>query len=351
MAKIYFDESGQTGSHLLDPEQPYFCVGSTDLEEGVASDILARCFPDRQGKELKSQRLLAQSRGRRQFLDFAKEMGRLPNRFCAAKLDKRFVVVSKMVDNLVEPILRAQGYDFYQDDYARRFANMTSFAFEHLLERSRADELLQLYNRFARKPDAETLGDLHRGLASTSSDAPEVCGPFLSLMTEGTASFARFHNLEHFDDTNDIHVTAVVQCMAHWQDRPSDIFEVVHDGSKHFFERSERWGKITNPGLPPTVVTVGFKTLTLPIRVVSTSGERSHESASLQVCDLIAGFVSRSARPDPKGEFRPFVLEAVEAGLGELTLFPVGPGDDFVSGPPARATGPDAIDRIVEATS
>ena len=227
--KIYFDESGQTGTHLLDPEQPYFTLGSTNIEEAEAADILGRCFPHRQGRELKSQRLLRRSQGQRGFLEFAREVGKIPDRFCTVKVGKRFVVVSKMVDFLVEPLLRGQGYDFYAGDYAVRFANSACFVFEHLLEKSGAESLMRLYNEFAREPSIATLRPLQAALEAAERNGPHGSEVTLGLMAEGARHFEALHDFDAFQDSNDVHVTAVVRCMAHWQALTSGPFEVVHD--------------------------------------------------------------------------------------------------------------------------
>ncbi|MEE7492281.1 DUF3800 domain-containing protein [Methylobacterium oryzae] len=112
MRRIFFDESGKTGTHLFDEAQPWFTLASTDVDEAKAAEIVARCFPGRQGTELKSGPILKGVRGRRQFLDLAREVGARPERFCAARIDKRFAVAWKMVDSLA-PLLRARGYDFH----------------------------------------------------------------------------------------------------------------------------------------------------------------------------------------------------------------------------------------------
>lgn len=347
--RIYFDESGQTGTHLLDAAQPYFTLGSTDVDEVEAAEILDACFTNRQGEELKSQAILKRPRGRRQFLDFAREVGKRPGRFCVAKIGKRHALVSKMVDHLVEPLLRAQGYDFYANDYAAKFANSASYVFGHLLDRQEADGLLGLYNAFAREPDRERLRALHTSLEAASMMAPHGSEFTLGLMEDGAKYFETVQVLADFDDANEIHVTAAVECMGYWQSQGPGPFEVVHDESKHFFARSVRWEAITNPELEPVSFTTGNKTLKLPIPVVSTVGARSHESASLQLCDLVAGLVSRASAPNHPPEFREFLGAVIDAGFGEMTIFPVDAGTDFVSGPPERSTGPDMVDRIAQA--
>lgn len=349
MPTIYFDESGQTGTNLLDRDQPFFAIGSTDLAENEASGMLARHFAGRQGKELKANRLIGQSTGRRQFLGFLDELGDQAERVCGARIHKRFTVLAKMVDHLVEPVLRDRGFDFYAGDYAAKFANTTYFAFDKLLAKAQADSLMGLFHAFAREPNKAALAKLHRELRSVRKTASRNCRTPLDLMIEGTADFEPFANPDTFSDTNDVHVTAVVRCMDHWQSRHDGPFDVVHDESVHFFRRSHQWKRITDPALEPEIIYVGDRSMKLPIGVTSTKAARSHESASLQVCDLVAGIVGRFRQDEPAGPIRDFYGAAIAGGLGRISIFPLEPGTEFISGLPAIAKGPDAIDRIVMA--
>ncbi|AOO82213.1 DUF3800 domain-containing protein [Bosea vaviloviae] len=351
MPTIYFDESGQTGTNLLDRDQPFFAIGSTDLAEEEATGMLARHFGSRQGKELKANRLLGQARGRRECLPFLDELGGHAERVCGARIHKRFTVVAKMVDHLVEPVIRDRGYDFYAGDYAAKFANTTYLAFDSLLPSPDADRLMGLYHEFAREPDQAGLSRLHHALRSVHETAQGICRVPLALMIEGSADFEPFADPEGFSDTNDVHVTAVVQCMGHWQSRHAGPFDVVHDESVHFFRRSHQWRRITDPALAPEIIQVGDRSMKLPIAVISTESARSHESASLQVCDLVAGIIGRFRQDEPPGPIREFYEAAIASGLGRISVFPVEPGTEFVSGMPAIAQGPDAIDRIVMAVN
>lgn len=349
MQKVYFDESGQTGTNLFDPDQPFFALASTDLSEREAADIIARSFPGQQGPELKSANVFRRPTGRRNFLNFAKEVGTRPNSFCAAKISKRYVVVSKIVDQLVEPMLRDAGYDFYKDGYAIRFANSVGYMFEHLLQRADADRILSSYNEFARTPTAPLLRAFRSELGSVLANPPNGTGTFLSLIAQGAAEAAANRDLTAFEDSNEIHVTSAIECMKFWQEKTGGPFEVIHDESTHFFKRSDMWERMTNPDLEPQIFTIGDKTLRFPIPVVSTVSAKSHENASLQVCDLIAGFTSRVSAPGASEEMVRFRREAIEQGLGEVLIYPVEFGIDFAPGGPPRADGPDIVDQIASA--
>ena len=346
MKSVYFDESGQTGVNLFDRDQPFFTIGSTDIEPGEAAEIIAACFPRHTGDELKSKRLFKQPSNQPGLIAFAREIGKRPNSFCGSQIDKRFAIVGKMVDNIVEPLLHSRGYDFYADGYARRFANTMTAVFADIADQASVDALLEAYNVFARKPAAETLKQLQAAFDGLRG-IPEKARDYIRLMETGAKHFDELNDLPSFKDTNDIHVTAVLQCVDFWQDRIAEPFDIVHDESIHFFEREDRWLRMIDRTITPSEIVFGAKTLKLPLPVRSVSSERSHDCASLQLCDLVAGFLSRASNRNP--DLQRFFREAFHAGLCELTVFPLGPDKDFVTGPPRSSTGPDALDRMIEA--
>ncbi len=144
MKKIYFDESGQTGAHLLDANRPYFTIGSTDIEELFAAEIIKECFPRFRGNELKANSIFKRTNSRKEFLNFSETVAKNSSMFCGAKINKRYSVVAKMVDNLVEPVVRALGHNFYAENYALKFANMAYYAFDNLLDGAEASATLKL---------------------------------------------------------------------------------------------------------------------------------------------------------------------------------------------------------------
>lgn len=348
MNKIYFDESGQTGTNLFDKEQPFFSLGSTCVDEKEAKEIIQRCFPQQQGDELKSNRLIKRTKGQKGYIKLAREIADRTDDFCASKISKRFTIVAKMVDYFVEPIAHHSGYDFYANNYAVKYANSVGFVFENILEKKLANDLMQEYNTFSRFPSKASLLKLQQMLEASLPSAPYGSEAFLKAFVDGTKEFERFHDLSNWRDSNEIHVTSAVSCMGHWQERMAGPFHVIHDESLHFFKHSEQWITMSNPDNTPTDITIAGKTLRLPIGVEKTTSEKSHMSASLQLCDLIAGLISR-CNADPAPELKDFLEEAIAEGFGEISVFPVDFGTEFASGPPARLSGPDAVDKIVMA--
>jgi hypothetical protein len=48
------------------------------------------------------------------------------------QVDKRFCVLTKMIDYLLEPIAHSAGHDFYKNSYASKFANYIYFGLYHM---------------------------------------------------------------------------------------------------------------------------------------------------------------------------------------------------------------------------
>jgi hypothetical protein len=113
---LYFDESGYTGYNLLDPEQPTFAIASTDFEPEMAKAILRESFPAYQGDEFKFSNIW-RSRSRKGLIEFSRRLASAQDRSFCWFIDKRYCVLKKIVDFLIEPFFTKGGYDFYADSF------------------------------------------------------------------------------------------------------------------------------------------------------------------------------------------------------------------------------------------
>jgi hypothetical protein len=121
---LYFDESRFTGYNLLDPSQPIFAVASTGVEEQLALDILRDSFPRYQGPEFKFTNIWT-SGNRAGLRRFAARLADLRQSAFVYMIDKRFGVLTKIIDFLIEPIITSAGFDFYDDGFCWKYANYT----------------------------------------------------------------------------------------------------------------------------------------------------------------------------------------------------------------------------------
>ncbi len=346
---IYLDESGFTGNDLYNPDQRFFTIASTIIEEQEAKDILDRCFPRYQGDEYKFTNIWKRERSRDGLRALAAEIPTFSDRAFVWIIDKRFCLLTKLVDYLVEPGAYEAGFDWYADGWGMRYLN----TIHRDLMTHGADEIYDAmtlsWDAFARDPTGDKLDSLkeilEHGQATTTSPLPSLFG----LILKGLEHFrTRNPNLADFADSNEIQVTSVFSSITWWRQHRSEDFALVHDESSSFLKQRDLWSTMLRDDFvaPPFQIANGTE-VELPLRVRSTTAVRSHDSHSVQLCDVLAGLLAKAGPGLVGGPLDPFIVELVLTGAGELNYSGVMPHELFTEGPPNRRDGPDMVDRMI----
>lgn len=346
---LYFDESGYTGRALLDPVQPHFVLASSVVDDDEARDLMADVFPDFAGVEYKASEIWRRPRARARLQRFAERVGPMSDRIVIHHIDKRFCVLTKLVDSLVEPVLRQQGYDFYAEQYAPRYCNWLHFGLTRVAPKGMYEAVIDPFYRFARAPTEASLVEMTDELRAVAGRLHEPMRSAIALAVQGGANFHRHSDIEAFRNVLEVHVTSVLASIGEWQVRlPNDRFDIRHDASSSFFGNAEVWELLTAQDVPQQYH--DFKEgglLEFPLRVDSTVSTDSAASRAVQFVDLVAGSTARLLAEPANREAEQFRVRLIESGFGELSLNGVRPGMEMIEGPPARRRGPDAVDRLM----
>jgi hypothetical protein len=75
---LFLDESGYTGPDLINREQPFFTLASTNIAEADARSLLTSCFGERT-REVKFLKLAKSGRGRSQIVEFVRALDPVPS--------------------------------------------------------------------------------------------------------------------------------------------------------------------------------------------------------------------------------------------------------------------------------
>lgn len=342
---IYFDESGFTGYNLLDTDQPIFAIASADIAEERAEEVLRHSFPEYQGAEYKFSNVW-NSRSRRGLLTFAGHLSDREELTYLYVIDKRFAVLTKIVDLLVEPYITDAGYNFYDDGFCWKYCNyiyygFTQFALPELLE-----ALLTTYQAFSRNPTLEGLATLRNHLSLMAKSSPQPVQIFLEQMELGAQLFPKYHDLEKFRSSNELQVSTMLAIVSRWRQKFPENFAIVHDTSSSFLRGKKFWERVTSDKVPPQQLPAGDGTFVeYPLRIVSTTAVDSKNSRSIQFCDILAGLAARHFNPRTEEEDRKFMDKAIDAGLSSITYNGIRPSRRFPDQiPPKRLQGPDAVD-------
>lgn len=350
MTTIFLDESGYTGDDLLNPEQPFFVVASSVIGDAEASELLSRCFPRYQGAEFKFSNIWKRAGHRNGLRTLASEIPALQDRVYLWIIDKRFCVLTKMLDYLIEPMVYDAGRDFYAGGYAQRFMNSAHRDILIYGSEGLYDDSVRAWDAFARAPGLTTIEPLRALLDEVARTASPPLRALYGAARAGLDDFlASNERLEDFGDTSEIQLTSVFSSVIWWrQHRPED-FDLIHDESSNFLRRRDMWTTMLRDDFVSPPMPQGNGTLVeFPLRVRSTASASSHASPAIQLCDVLAGLGAKCAPLFQNRAGDPFLLELVGLGAGALTYSGVIPHDAYAEGPPPQRDGPDIVDRMVE---
>jgi hypothetical protein len=346
---VYFDESGYTGGALLDPVQPDFCVASSLIGDAEAAEILDACFPGYGGEEFKFQKLWRRPASRSRLQALSAALGARADALFIWCVDKRFCVLVKLIDHMIEPVFHARGLDFYANGHAAQFSNYLHFSLLADAGRSFYDALIGTYYAFARDPTETRLRVMQRKLGLMARSAPADLQPLVGMAHIGALTFHDHADIKTFKATMEIQLTSVLSSVGYWRQRVDGPLELFHDASNNFFGQADRWGAITRADVPPQLLPVANdEPLPFPLGIGATHAVDSRDSPSIQLCDLLAGLAVKSRRPAAEPAMEAFRMQLLEAGLGTLNSNGIWPEPSFPRSAPALLSGPDAVDRMAK---
>lgn len=246
---LYFDESNYTGHNLLDAVQPVFVVTSSDIGNDEAKDILRGSFPDFKGDEFKAVKAW-KNREKRSLVPFGERVGAVKDRIFSYVINKRFAVLTKALDFLVEPLVSNAGYDWYKNGYCWRYVNWAHFGLEQFAPPELYEAIVQTYQAFSRFPSEQSLRQMQRTFRLMANSLDGEFKVVVEQLALGSEMFHEFHNLATFHGSDELQVTTMASLIASWRQKFSEDFVVVHDNTANFYRRRDLWERIVGPDAP-----------------------------------------------------------------------------------------------------
>lgn len=347
---LYFDESGFTGYNLLDSNQPIFAIASTDLNVASSEQLLKDSFPNYRGKEFKFSQLWRTKRNRKCFPEFGRNMGAHCDRMFIWRVDKKFAVLTKLIDYLIEPMAREAGFDFYADGFGLNYTNYIYFGLTNFGSDTLYYDLLKSYQKFSRNPTQRNLIFLETELHALAEESNEYLQVFIKSMALGARHFDRYFNIDTFHGSDELQLSSMIAIVGHWRNMYKEDFRVIHDQSSSFFRQMDHWERITNSNVPEQEhPSASGEIYQFPLRVISTESVNSENNAAIQLCDVLAGLATLYFGRDVREADREVLRLTFEAGLGSASVSGIAPE---VFDPnrlePRRREGPDSVDRMME---
>lgn len=106
--KTYIDESGNTGSDLLNSSQKIFCLSSVSIPSSQMENLKIyiqekfESVKEKEEKEIKATKWIKSSKKKRVLQDIVRKMKSVGCDFSAVIIEKRYMLASLIVDNFLD---------------------------------------------------------------------------------------------------------------------------------------------------------------------------------------------------------------------------------------------------------
>jgi len=154
---IYFDESGFTGDHLLNIDQPVFVYASVAIEPIHASYLHSEAMSRYalKGTELKGNKLVGHHRGQECISWLLNEC---KGHALISVSNKKYALAGKFFEYIFEPVLAAQNSLFYKVGFHKFIATLLYILFETKDEY--AENIMKEFEALVRKGNPRKLESL-----------------------------------------------------------------------------------------------------------------------------------------------------------------------------------------------
>ena len=319
---IYFDESGVTGTNLVDPDHPVLVIASNSLSADVAADLKKQFFPFATQGELKHKNL----KQRRPasvvaYIQFIAD--KYPDKFKFFVLHKQFALVVKVVQYWVEDDL---GPEARWDGFNLVFATL---AYEELMQSCGSEEafvrLMKECRLMFAEPDYHACENFWQSVSQLSERNPHLT-TLKKLLNHKQGRDRTFYEAiftgEDESGVNrlSVHLTTMLALFGCWQSAyPDEQFEIYHDAGSEMEKYTSYWNTFLDPKRPG-IYRGPQQSLQFPLPVVATDfSVCSKDCLQIQLADVLAGAVAEVIKGGLKESVRSdYGKRLVQAGILKL---------------------------------
>lgn len=320
---IAFDESGNTGSDLLDLDQPVFILSSVRLTNSQAVEL--KNLIKSPAKELKFNRLKKYGKYHSQILELLNHEFISADTVNIGVFHKAYCICAYTADRLVEPLVYRTGMDFYEGGENIAYTNLLYFCTPAFCDNKIFKKYQVAFLTMFQKRDKKSIDDFYsvvKSLIDSSKD--EKYKDALLPILESHQIIDDI--LDGWDNNNfDTTLSSFINIIDYWGRKTTEHFDAFVDNSKalqHFKHYVDRVKSINIH----TEIGADRRTLQLPLKLNDIIFTDSKENVAVQIADLIAGAANHYFRSlaDPNLEDE-LSIKIGESKISNLLNSPVWP--------------------------
>ena len=313
MRSVYFDESGNTGDWLLDPQQPFFALAGVCFspeEEAAAFE----CFKSVQLTELKFTKLRKSSNSQKAVRKFLEKDFVSRNTAGGYIVEQPHMVITKYCDLVLEPSIRATGANFYENGMNIALSNMLAMTMPVVAGAEMWRGFLNSFIKCVRSREAKDFLDwrtftrqLWEKLCAAGQEDFAV---YLVPVLELRSSTQLFRTIMK-DEMNPA-LPSFVVLLDYWGQTLADRFEAVCDESKALDEQRDLLEGLSDLQNRTAVVGYDRRKMRFPLPMSVLRFADSKIEKQIQLADVVAGCLACGLRAKRIGDHQGFEFDMLQ---------------------------------------
>lgn len=284
--KIYFDESGNSGQNLLDPNQPIFVIASHNFTEEETKKILSPIQST--GEEIHFARLKKYKKLQRQVIESLGSKLIKTKRVKIIYYHKKFALVAHIVDQLIEKSFYHRGLDLYKKGLNISYSNAIYNLGENKWDKKLYERFLKDFQKMMRELSAESVKNFYKSaeLLSNSLEGyqKELLEPVIEseLHIDSILSAVTKYSI-------DLTLPSITILADSWFKETGESMEIIHDDSKQVdFWKNFIFYLSKMLGDEKVEVGYDYRKMTYPLSIDSVAMASSKSVIQIQLADLFA---------------------------------------------------------------
>ncbi|MBU0514626.1 MAG: DUF3800 domain-containing protein [Proteobacteria bacterium] len=294
METVFIDECGYTGEDLLNSDQPVLVLASLKLSEDACKDYKQRYFSRIRAAELKHTSLARRSRQQQMVIDFISGLADHNSAVDFYIAHKKYVLVTKIVDWMIEPLAYNNGYDLYHQGTNITLSNEFYCVIPSLMSMDFFDDFLSRFQSMMRRRTRKSYDQFFKiVLADQYPEKVDHLFDYLKYY-HLRGGYRRIKTLP--TKALEVSDSCAFTMMGSWSEKSSDDLCLIHDNSRNMLEMRSIWEKIWSADIEEMEVGHDRRRIRFPLRIAETRIEDSKDWAGLQLVDVLAGAMVRCLR-------------------------------------------------------
>ncbi|TDB52616.1 DUF3800 domain-containing protein [Photorhabdus luminescens] len=284
---IYFDESGNTGHNLTDSEQPVFVLASCNFDDEQSNELI-NIIQSNSTTEVHFKRLRKSTNGQDSIINLMSNHLINPNNVKISIFNKPFMVVSKIVDILIESQWHAEGRDLYKNGLNISYSNVFFIIFLNFFEKEHVDEMYMSFIKMIQKKTEEDISNFYSNIQGLYDKCSNV--KLRDIISEIIRTRHIVRDVLYTVDKTalDPAIPALFSHSVLWGKVYQDGFNIIHDDSKAIESKKETFRLLMDKTQSEIELGYDKRRFALPLKAKELIFAKSEDHKQLQIADIIS---------------------------------------------------------------